>query len=349
MKISEPDFNDLLSTFDKRDMAGFTRKFVDDLRSSMSIEVDIREDNDWSGVLCLGMGGSGAGGLFLESLSDDSGGLPFVVWSDYGVPSWWGPDWLVIATSYSGNTEETLDGVREVISNGGTVVGICSGGELEGTLAEAEGSVCLNVPPGQMPRSAFGHIFGTQLSACWALGLLPQPSPDEISGMLSRLSESSSDADLSNNSGTAATLSRSLVGREIGIVSPSCLGAAAYRFSCQLNENSAQFARSTEVPEMNHNEIVAWTGKASGDSALLVLSCEGLNPRTNARIEWMLNVVEAKPTWVIECEGQSLLERLLYAAHITDWVSIGLAVLTEEDPSDMPAIDSLKSHLAEIQ
>ena len=100
---------------------------------------------------------------------------------------------------------------------------------------------------------------------------------------------------------------------------------------------------------MNHNEIVAWTGKASGDSALLVLSCEGLNPRTNARIEWMLNVVEAKPTWVIECEGQSLLERLLYAAHITDWVSIGLAVLTEEDPSDMPAIDSLKSHLAEIQ
>ena len=63
----------------------------------------------------------------------------------------------------------------------------------------------------------------------------------------------------------------------------------------------------------------------------------------------MLKEVEAKPTWVIECEGQSLLESLIYAAHITDWVSIGLAVLTEEDPSDMPAIDSLKSHLAEIQ
>ena len=126
MKISELDFNDLLSTFDKSDKAGFTRKFVDDLRDAMSIEADIGEDNDWSGVLCLGMGGSGAGGLFLESLSDDSGGLPFVVWSDYGVPSWWGPDWLVFATSYSGNTEETLDGVREVISNGGTVVGICS-------------------------------------------------------------------------------------------------------------------------------------------------------------------------------------------------------------------------------
>ena len=166
--MTEPDFNDLLSRFDLRDMAGFTRKFVDDIRSSMSATIDIGEDSDWSGVICLGMGGSGAGGLFLRALSDDSGGLPFVVWRDYGLPSWWGPDWLVIATSYSGNTEETLDGVREAISNGGTVVGICSGGKLEDTLLESEGSVCLNVPTGQMPRSAFGPLFGTQLSACWS-------------------------------------------------------------------------------------------------------------------------------------------------------------------------------------
>ncbi len=129
--MDEPDFESLLSEFDLRDMAGFTRKFVEDLRLSLTTGLDLEEDTDWSGVLCLGMGGSGAGGLFLKALSDDSGGLPFVVWTDYGVPSWWGPEWLVIATSYSGNTEETLDGVREVISAGGTVVGICSGGELE--------------------------------------------------------------------------------------------------------------------------------------------------------------------------------------------------------------------------
>ena len=54
-----------------------------------------------------------------------------MVWNNYGLPSWWGPDWLVIATSYSGNTEETLDGVRQALEAGGIVVGICSGGELE--------------------------------------------------------------------------------------------------------------------------------------------------------------------------------------------------------------------------
>ena len=347
--MSEPDFNDLLSKYDCRGMADFTRKFVDDLGAAFSAEMEMGEDRDWSGVICLGMGGSAAGGLFLKALSDDSGGLPFVVWRDYSLPSWWGPEWLVMATSYSGGTEETLDAVKEAISGGGTIVGICSGGELEEVLSESEESVCLNVPSGQMPRSAFGHIFGTQLSACWSLGLLPEPSEEEITKMLQRLSTVSSDADLSGNSGMTATLSRSLVGKELGIVSPTCLGPAAYRFSCQLNENSAKFARATEVPEMNHNEIVAWTSKASENSALLLLSCEGLHPRTDSRIEWMLSEVKATPTWVIECEGESLLERLLYSAHVSDWISIGLAVLTGEDPSDMPAIESLKSHLGSIQ
>ena len=347
--MSEPNFEELLSELDHRNMAGFTRKFVDDLSASMSTELDMVEDSDWNGVLCLGMGGSGAGGLFLRALSDDSGGLPFVVWTDYGVPSWGGPEWLVIATSYSGNTEETLDGVREVISAGGTVVGICSGGELEVILSGDDNSVCLNVPSGQMPRSAFGHIFGTQLSACWELGILPRPSSEELSSMLDRLSHASLESDLSDNSGMAATLSRSIVGSEIGIVAPTCLGPAAYRFSCQLNENSAMFAGVTDVPEMNHNEIVAWTSKTASNRALLLFSCEDLHPRTSARIDWMLKEIESYPSWVIECEGESLLERLLYAAHVTDWVSIGLAVLTGEDPSEMPAIESLKAHLASIQ
>ena len=347
--MSEIDFQSLLDKYDKSDMARFTRNFVDDLEAAMSAEIEIEADMDWSGVVCLGMGGSGAGGMFLSALADDSGGLPFVVWNNYGLPSWWGPDWLVLATSYSGNTEETLDGVREVISAGGTVVGICSGGELDDVISQSEGSACLNVPPGQMPRSAFGHLFGTQLSACWALGILPKPNNNEIEEMLNRLSKVSLESDLATNSGMAATLSKSIVGKEIGIVAPTCLGAAAYRFTCQLNENSAKFAIATDIPEMNHNEIVAWTSKSAHERALLFLSSKDLHPRTNSRIEWMLEEIEAKPTWVIDCEGESLLERLLYAAHVTDWVSIGLALLTDEDPSDMPAIESLKSHLASVQ
>ena len=110
--MGESDMASLLAEFDTGDMAGFTRSCADDLETAMAAEVGIEADSDWSGVLCLGMGGSGAGGRFLKALADDEGGLPFVVWSDYGLPSWWGPDWLVLATSHSGNTEETLAGVR---------------------------------------------------------------------------------------------------------------------------------------------------------------------------------------------------------------------------------------------
>lgn len=100
---------------------------------------------------------------------------------------------------------------------------------------------------------------------------------------------------------------------------------------------------------MNHNEIVAWTSDSQENNALLMLSYEGAHQRTKTRIDWVLDEVLASPSWKIDCEGETLLESLLYAAHVSDWISIGLAVLTGEDPSDMPAIDSLKSHLASIQ
>ncbi len=346
--MSEPDFATLLATHDVGDMAGFTRRFVDDLEAALSAAVEVEADMDWSGVLCLGMGGSGAGGMFLSTLADQSGGLPFVVWRDYGLPSWWGPDWLVLATSYSGNTEETLDGVRAALEAGGVVVGICSGGELEELLSESDDALCLNVPGGQMPRSAFGHLLGTQLAACWALGILAKPSEDELAGMISRLRAASQSADLETGDGRVAALAAGMSERDIGIVGTSELHAAGVRFANQLNENADRFARPTALPEMNHNEIVAW-GRDAGEQGLLFLASPWTHPRVRARLEWMMENVDAGDSWLLECDGESLLESLLLAAHITDWVSIALAVLNGIDPSEMPAIVDLKAHLSTVQ
>ena len=346
--MAEHDMPTLLAELDAGDMAGLTRLFVDDLETAMASDVGIEADSDWSGVICLGMGGSGAGGRFLKSLADSEGGLPFVVWSDYGLPSWWGPDWLVLATSYSGDTEETLDGVRMALESGGTVIGVSSGGQLSEMLEDSDECALLPVLAGQAPRSAFGHIFGAQLAVSWALGLLPSPNTDEISGMLGRLRESTSRADLIGGDGMSGTMAKSIQGREIGIISPAELGPAGYRFSCQINENSDDFANPSSVPEMNHNEIVAWSSEGAS-RALIVLTSEGMHPRTQARVGWMLDNIESEVVWRIECEGESLLERLLYAAHVTDWVSIALALVNGVNPSEMAAIDSLKAHLASIQ
>ena len=262
MSILDLDFQSLLAKYDKSDMAGFTRKFVDDLNAAISAEIEIEADMDWSGVVCLGMGGSGAGGMFLSTLADDSGGLPFVVWDNYGLPSWWGPDWLVLATSYSGNTEETLDGVSKALEEGGVVIGICSGGNLEEMLSESEESICITVPSGQMPRSAFGHIFGSQLSICWALGILPKPSDEQINQMIGRLATISESADLVGGDGRVSSMASKFSDKEIAIVSASEMSSVGIRFTNQINENSEMFSRPVELAEMIHNAIVAWNRKS---------------------------------------------------------------------------------------
>ena len=347
--MKDRDLQKIADELDSQDMIGFTRNFIDDFETSISRVIDIDSDRDWAGVLCLGMGGSGAGGMFLSTLADNSGGLPFVVWRDYGLPSWWGPEWLVIATSYSGNTEETISGVREVLDSGGTVIGISSGGEMKEILSNSDGSLFVSVPGGQMPRSAFGHLFGTQLSVCWSLGIMEKPSGKEINDMIQRLRSSSIEFDISGGNGLVVTMAESMLDNQIGIIAPTMLISAARRFANQLNENSDVFARPSELPEMNHNEIVAWASTNDSQHSIIYFSCEGIHPRVSSRMNWMLENIENHNSWIIDCEGESLLERLLYASHISDWISIALALLRGVDPSEMASIDELKSYISKIQ
>lgn len=347
--MKDRDLQKIADELDSQDMIGFTRNFIDDFETSISRVIDIDSDQDWAGVLCLGMGGSGAGGMFLSTLADNSGGLPFVVWRDYGLPSWWGPEWLVIATSYSGNTEETISGVREVLDSGGTVIGISSGGEMKEILSNSDGSLFVSVPGGQMPRSAFGHLFGTQLSVCWSLGIMEKPSGKEINDMIQRLRSSSIEFDISGGNGLVVTMAESMLDNQIGIIAPTMLISAARRFANQLNENSDVFARPSELPEMNHNEIVPWASTNDSQHSIIYFSCEGIHPRVSSRMNWMLENIENHNSWIIDCEGESLLERLLYASHISDWISIALALLRGVDPSEMASIDELKSYISKIQ
>ena len=347
--MKDRDLQKIADELDSQDMIGFTRNFIDDFETSISRVIDIDSDQDWAGVLCLGMGGSGAGGMFLSTLADNSGGLPFVVWRDYGLPSGWGPEWLVIATSYSGNTEETISGVREVLDSGGTVIGISSGGEMKEILSNSDGSLFVPVPGGQMPRSAFGHLFGTQLSVCWSLGIMEKPSGKEINDMIQRLRSSSIEFDISGGNGLVVTMAESMLDNQIGIIAPTMLISAARRFANQLNENSDVFARPSELPEMNHNEIVAWASTNDSQHSIIYFSCEGIHPRVSSRMNWMLENIENHNSWIIDCEGESLLERLLYASHISDWISIALALLRGVDPSEMASIDELKSYISKIQ
>ena len=340
--MKKKDIEGLARELDSQDMVGYTRNFMDDFESAISKEIDIDVDKDWSGVLCLGMGGSGAGGMFLSTLADYSGGIPFVVWRDYGLPSWWGPDWLVLATSYSGNTEETLEAFEIAKAKSAEIACVTSGGKLL-EWAKENNFNHIQLPTAESPRTMMGYSITQLLYFLNHYGLISDTIKAELNKAATLIDDLQEEI-----RADAERISDHLEGKIPVIYACDGYGGMAVRFRQQLNENAKMLCWHHIVPEMNHNEIVAWCSEGHS-RAMIALTCEGIHPRSQARLQWVMDNVENQVSWRIECEGESVLERLLYAAHVTDWVSIMLAVLKGQDPSDMAPIDSLKAFLSTVQ
>ena len=336
--MSDLDIASLISKLDTEDMLGYLRNFPDDFAKQMDISQE--KGRTPNSTLCLGMGGSAAAGDFLASLADSCGSVQVNTWRNYGLPNWIGEGDLLISTSYSGNTEETLDSTSKGVEMGIESIVISSGG----TLSDFENHV--QVPSGQPPRSAFGHLFGALLRIAVSRGIVPS---EEIATLTERLSETVKEFDFENNpESPTISIAKTLLEREIGIVSAPELDCAGTRFVNQLNENSGVFARSNPLPEMNHNEIIAWTDEeASGNQALIFLTWSGMNERVSKRVDWMMDSVEVEVAWQLHCEGDSLLEAMLYSCVAMDWISCAIAILRGKDPSAIGAIRDLKNYLSQ--
>lgn len=353
------DIIELSKMLDSEDMIGFTRKFVDDFEkgvNSISVErfpwiAEIANEN-WNGIICLGMGGSAAGGDFLSSLSNLDGRIPIHIQRDYTMPSWWNSSWLVLATSHSGNTEEALAATEIALNAGATVIIISTGGMLAG-MPEIF-TRCHLVPSigGQPPRSAFGHIFSRQLGLLREIGALPKPNRDTEQQMIDRLKEACDGFDIIKDpNGDLVELASFMSSNPIALVGPTELLPALNRFKNQLNENSARFARIGVIPEMNHNESVAWGG-VGGDKdpdadqqVLLFLTWDGMHDRVSDRIDWMVAHTTTDYAWKMHGEGSTLLESLLHLCIVMDWISIALALMHGKDPAAIGPISALKDFL----
>ena len=359
--MDEFNISELAEKLDSDGMLDSLRSFVDDLVQSFTqFDFEVPEWMDkigsthWEGFLCLGMGGSGAAGNFLKTLFDAEGNIPIIAWRNYEIPQWWNKNWLVIATSYSGNTEETLDGVSQIIENDGTIITISSGGMMAG-LSEMNGNAHhIFVPGGRSPRAAFGYLFGTQIALVWKLYLLERPNKNKLEEMLSRLADEIDNSDfVKNQNSPTLELANELLKTPIAIISSAEMGIAAERFATQINENAGRFARFSILPEMNHNEIVAWGLKGdikdplTSSQATIILDSPQTHPRNEVRMKWFTHYVNSQSAWKVRAEGESLLECLLHICILMDWTSCALSLLHEKDPSSIPSINSLKRHLSD--
>lgn len=305
-----------------------------------------------SSIVLTGMGGSAIAGDLLRSYLADELPIPFLVNRSYSLPASVDRRSLVIVSSYSGNTEETMAAYRDAIRRKAPVLCITTGGEAERLAAKHKHS-CVKVPPGLQPRAALGYSFFPLLLALSRTGFI-QPRPADIRGTIKALKASSRiHANPEHSKNRALQIAQRLHGKLPIIYSASeHLDAVNVRWRGQIAENSKHLAFGHVLPEMDHNEIVGWKvdRQLMRKMAVVFLRDKGTHPRVRLREDVTKRIIQQYASDVIEAqsEGKSLLARMFSLVYLGDWVSYYLAILNNEDPTPVKVIDFLKGELAKV-
>lgn len=304
-----------------------------------------------SNIVLTGLGGSAAGGDFAKACFDADGSIPFTVNRDYHLPSWVDSHTVVFATSYSGNTEETLSAYADAVQAGARRIVITSGGKLA-ALAEADGSPVIRIPGGQPPRTALGFMLVPVLQACSALGWLDDLPFDKTFALLDRcVADWGVEVPVEDN--PAKQLAIALQGKVSVLYGLGGWQAiVANRWKGQINENSKNMTFANAFPELNHNEILGWVqadrqGVEAWACVVLEDGTESAKMQARRDITSRL-IASVAETHRVRARGESLLERMMSLVLMGDFVSLYLAALNGVDPENIDSINVLKSELAQV-
>jgi glucose/mannose-6-phosphate isomerase len=299
------------------------------------------------GLIVAGMGGSAVGGLLAAAALGDRASRPIITARDYALPPWATPAATVLCASYSGNTEETIACFEAAGALGARRIALTTGGRLA-ELAREAGVPVIPMPAALQPRAAVGYMTVSVLEVATLAGVAQslRSEVDVAAAHLRGLLEEWGPAGPAD--GAAKQLARALQGSVPVISGAGPTGAVAYRWKTQINENAKIPAFASELPELDHNEIVGWEhAKELGTFSAVFLDDQDLHPRVKQRIRLTQELIApgAEKTIVIDSRGESRLERVLSLVVLGDLVSLYLAVLAGIDPSPVPVIESLKDQL----
>lgn len=289
-----------------------------------------------NGLIICGMGGSGISGDYIKKLSEGTD-IPVVVSKNYQVPAYIDDSWDAVVISYSGNTEETLSSLKQLINIGIKPTCISSNGELQ-EITKIENLKFIEVQQGIQPRAAFPLLFGS-LYGLVAHSLELPSLTDEIKDRIVQGSKIKIQEELDH----VATMIQTKLPI---IVYPRELSCNALRFRCQLNENSKLPAAIFEAPEFSHNGIVAFDGKRGSEQAIILLRTDEEFERTSIHLDFLRdNMGNAGFIHEFKVYSESNLEEILKLTWILDYVSIAAAQIQGVDPLGVPSIDKLKAIL----
>jgi glucose/mannose-6-phosphate isomerase len=294
----------------------------------------------FSNILICGLGGSGIGGKLVANWLYNDLDLPVALCQDYDLPKYVNNKTLVIASSYSGDTEETLSAVEQAHNKGAYIVAVTSGGKLA-EFCKKHNYEYILVPGGNPPRTqlAFSIVQLTHIFA--QLGMIKAEVMQEFS-LAAGLLVSNAD----NIHEAARNLAAFIQGKELIIYSDAKDEAIAIRARQQFNENSKILCSHHVIPEMNHNELVGWAG-GNENHAVLMLHTGNVHPQNEKRFEFSKTVIKTKTQHIFElkAEGTSTIIRSLYLINVIDWASYYLAEQTHVDAIEIGVIINLKNSL----
>lgn len=312
----------------------------------LSPEHDGREIKN---IVLAGMGGSALAGLIAKKWLESEISQPFEIIRDYNLPKSVSKNTLVIASSYSGNTEETLSALDQAQKIGAQIATISAHGKLE-QIAKQYDIAHVKLPSGLQPRMAVIYNLRALIKILVNFGIVSAEKFEEIARSADFLQHETqkwlSSTPLEHN--FAKQLAIHSAGRSALFLSDSKFSPVAYKWKISWNENAKNVSFWNEYPEFNHNEFIGWSSAPTEKLfAIFNLRSNFEHPRVSKRFEISDKLLDGKrPTARnIELKGATVLEQMLWGSILADFVSIYLAILNNENPTPVALIEKLKVEL----
>ena len=302
-----------------------------------------KSDKQFSNVLICGLGGSGIGGTIVNDVISSIVSIPIIVSKGYNIPNFVDEKTLVIAYSYSGNTEETIHALDECMKRNSEVCIITSGGKLR-EIADYNNYNNIIIPHGHPPRAMFGYAF-TQLF--YALNHYEIIDNKFILDFKKSIELLENDKEIIKNK--AKEISKKIYKHTPVIYVAQGYEGVAVRFRQQINENSKMLCWHHVIPEMNHNELLGWRTNIDNLAVVLFRNKSDFK-RNQIRIEINKKVISKYTSNISEVwsNGDSIIENTLYHINIGDWVSWYLSEMNNVDAIEIDVINYLKNELSKI-
>jgi glucose/mannose-6-phosphate isomerase len=341
-----------LERADPGGMLGLVASFPDQVEEAWRISRGL--ELPWEApraVAVLGMGGSAIAGDLVKGIWADRISVPIEVIRGYDLPAWVGRESLVIASSKSGGTEETISALQSALERRCPVVVVTTGGPLR-TVAERAGLPLVAFPSHGTPRSSVGYSMGILAGILERAGVLPLDVSELDSGVAAARAMGARCApDVPTTANPAKQLAWALVDRYAIITASGHLAPVARRWKAQLNENSKATAAFEELPEATHNAVVGFEQPESlRDHLFVVFLASPLDhPRNALRARLIGEVLETGqiPHQVVEAGGEGRLDQALSAISLGDYVSVYVAFAYAVDPTPVTAIEHIKGRMAQ--